>query len=455
MFQEIFLLCLVVMNIFTMAHLGLFVIGGNIYDIKRFRNERLKSKDINQRKHYYKKPLVSVVVPAHNEELVIKRTLDSILASTYKNIEIIVVDDGSTDNTVKAFKAYSKKLNAKKITSYMARNSNTSMLSRHYTRTAKDHVNLVLVTQTNSGKASAMNNAIRNYVKGRYTMCLDADSQLDPEAIEKVVAYFRNRSIIGVAANVRVLDGNNFLSTLQRFEHMIGYRSKKFYTLTNSEFIVGGVASTYRTSVLKSVGLYDTDTQTEDIGLSMKIISQKGNKKHHIVYAPDVVAYTEGVQTLKALFQQRFRWKMGSLQNLIKYKNLIRNEDTDKYSRALTAYRLPVAIFGELLLFVEPIILGYVVYLCLHYHTIAILIGAYFTITIYVLSVLWPDEHLSTSQKFKLSYQACQLYLLLYIMDVVQVAAIFRCLAQYRKVIKRNNSQTWISPKRSGAGVKI
>ena len=450
MFQEIFLLCLVAMNIFTMAHLGLFVIGGNIYDIKRYRNESLKSKDTTRGKRYYKKPLVSVVVPAHNEELVIERTLDSILASTYKNIEIIVVDDGSTDNTVKKFRAYSKKL-----TNYRKRAFQTSKTTWLQTGTAKDHVNLVLVKQSNSGKASAMNNAIKNYVKGRYTMCLDADSQLDPNAIEKAVTYFRNRSIIGVAANVRVLDSNNFLSTLQRFEHLIGYRSKKFYTLTNSEFIVGGVASTYRTSVLKNVGLYDTDTQTEDIGLSMKIISRKGNKKHHIVYAPDVVAYTEGVQTLKALFQQRFRWKMGSLQNLIKYKNMINNENTDKYSRALTVYRLPVAIFGELLLFIEPIILGYVVYLCVHYHTIAILIGAYFTITIYVLSVLWPDEHLSTGQKFKLSYQACQLYLLLYIMDVVQVAAIFRCLVQYQKVIRRNNSQTWISPKRSGVGAKI
>src|SRR5206468_1640829 len=139
------------------------------------------------------------------------------------------------------------------------------------------------------------------------TMTLDADSALDKYAIANAVEYFRDKRVVGVAANVKIMQQHSVLGMLQKFEHMIGYRSKKFYTLTNSEFILGGVASTYRYETLKRVGFYDTDTATEDIGLSLKIVSE-GNKKQRIVYAANVVASTEGVQSYKALFRQRYRW---------------------------------------------------------------------------------------------------------------------------------------------------
>src|SRR5579884_1576561 len=150
-------------------------------------------------------------------------------------------------------------------------------------------------------------------------MCLDADSILHPSAIERAVSYFSDPKIIGVAANVRVIGNRTTLGKLQQFEHMIGYRSKKFYSLSNCEFIVGGVASTYRKSVLKKVKFYDDDTLTEDIGLSLKLIAKEGNRRRRVTYAADVVALTEGVSSFNDLLKQRYRWKMGNLQNLYKF----------------------------------------------------------------------------------------------------------------------------------------
>jgi cellulose synthase/poly-beta-1,6-N-acetylglucosamine synthase-like glycosyltransferase len=241
-----------------------------------------------------------------------------------------------------------------------------------------------------------------------------------------------------------------WLGILQRFEHMIGYRSKKFYSLTNSEFIIGGVASTYRTKVLKRAGLYDTDTMTEDIGLSLKLIFKKGNRRHRIVYAADVVAITEGVETFRGLVKQRYRWKMGNLQNLFKYRKLIGNLNRRKYSRMLTAYRLPMAVVSEIMLLLEPLLLGYVIYLSLHYHTLGILLGAYVTLTAYILWAVWPDEHLTNRQKAQMSVLALGMYVLFYTMDLIQLSAAFRCLTNQRTIRHRDGEQTWVSPLRSG-----
>ncbi|HET6924855.1 MAG TPA: glycosyltransferase [Candidatus Saccharimonadales bacterium] len=446
MFNSWLLYLVAFANVMSMTSLGLYIIGANVYDIKKFRTRKLGAQ--GKRDNL---PLVSVVVPAHNESVVIRRTLDSIRASSYPNIEIIVVDDGSTDDTAAIVREYIMNQPKTVVSSYLSRSTGRSgQLVRRFLRCERDVTPIKLVWQANHGKAVAMNNAIENHVHGSLLMCVDADSILHPKAIQQAVHYFKDPQIIGVAANVRVLDNGTLLGRLQRFEHLVGYRSKKFYTLTNTEFIVGGVASTYRTDVVREVGGYDTDTVTEDIGLSMKLIATYGNRQCRIVYAADVVAMTEGVQTYQQLMRQRYRWKMGSLQNLIKYGNLVANDNATKYSFLLSFYRLPMAFLSELMLILQPLLLGYLIYLSVHYRNPYILFGAYFTITMYVLLTLWPDEYLTVREKLKLSLQTLEIYILFYAMDVVQVSAIFRCLFNREQILKRNASSTWVSPTRAG-----
>jgi cellulose synthase/poly-beta-1,6-N-acetylglucosamine synthase-like glycosyltransferase len=438
-----------------MIHIGLYSIGANSYDILHFKKARdsLRKQRRNRAKKSSRLALVSVIIPAHNEERVIRRTLDSVIASSYSNIEIIVVDDGSADKTAQIVRGYInrlKKVRHLRVWSYFSADGHASSQKRRYLRVHRSNCRLKLVSQRNQGKAAAMNNAIKNHAKGQFIMCLDADSILHPKAIENSVSYFKDYHIIGVAANVRVIESKTVLGRLQRFEHMIGYRSKKFFSLTNCEFIVGGVASTYRKSIIKKVKFYDNDTMSEDIGLILKIVAQEGNRKHRVIYAPDVVAFTEGVQTFNDLLKQRYRWKMGNLQNLFKYRSLIGRYNPKQYSRSLTLYRLPMALLGEVLLIIEPLLLGYIIYLSISYHTFNIIIGAYSIITIYTLFALWPDEHLSAAEKLKMSITALWIYGLFYIMDAIQIYSIFKSLHFYKNIIHRNNTlSTWISPKRA------
>ncbi|HEY4161019.1 MAG TPA: glycosyltransferase [Candidatus Saccharimonadales bacterium] len=453
--KEVLAYVLIFANIISMVHLGLYVVGANVYDIKEFKRKKAAREQIQTAPQAKLQPLVSVVIPAYNERLGVSRTLDSIRRSSYRNIEIIVVNDGSKDNTAGVVRSYIAKQKEYITTSRMVRSMRSGRLYRKYTRESAAKLSIKLVNQTNQGKGAALNNAIANHVRGELVMALDADSVLDPYAIERAVRHFDNPDIIGIAANVRVMGGDNWLALLQRFEHMIGYRSKKFYTLSKSEFIVGGVASTYRTDVVKAVGMYDTDTQTEDIGLSLKLIAHHGNRQKRIEYAADVVAMTEGVQTYRALLKQRYRWKLGSLQNLFKYRALFFSGNDEKYTRRLTAYRLPMAILSELLLLAGPVMLGFIVYLSISRHTPGIILGAYITITLYTLWTIWPDEYLTNRQKAKMSLQGGVMYLLFYAMDLVQLAAVYRCIRNYKKVTFRTATQsTWVSPERAGATVR-
>jgi poly-beta-1,6-N-acetyl-D-glucosamine synthase len=440
--QDFFLWALVTVGLINFIHIGLFIAGANIYDILHLRRKAATTADGEFQ------PLVSVLVPAHNEEAGIIRTIETVSKSTYKNIVIVVIDDASSDGTSRLVREYIRK-HARKTTSRLVLRGGRAV--REYYRTESSLPPICLLTRpVNGGKAAGLNYALKYAVYEGLTMTLDADSMLDKHAIANAVAYFRDEKVVGVAANVKIMQQRTVLGMLQKFEHMIGYRSKKFYTLANAEFIVGGVASTYRYETLKQVGFYDTDTATEDIGLSMKIVAA-GNRAQRIIYAADVVAATEGVQTFQSLLKQRYRWKLGSLQNLLKYSSLLANT-SNIYSRTLTFYRIPMAFLSEIILLVQPLLLGYLLGMSIWHQTAGLWLGGYFTVTVYVLWTVWPDEHHTAWQKVSLSLYAPFMYFCFFIMDTVQINAIVRCLFNARQLTDRSQKHvTWISPERAGA----
>ena len=416
----IFYLFAIVSTLYV-VHFGVYLTGANIYDMWQLRRKR----HTPLRKY---RPLVSVLVPAHNEGMVIVRCLDSIWNSTYQNIQVVVCNDASTDAT--------------------------RALVRAYQRQHPDRDIVMVRKQTNVGKGMVLNHGLKLRAKGELVMTLDADSMLMPQAIENAVAYFEDTSVAGVAANVRIIHEPTVLGVLQRLEHMISYRSKKVYSLLNCEFVIGGVASTYRMDLLRKVGFYDAGTMTEDIGLSMKIVN-RGNRRHRLMYGADVAALTEGVETFGALLKQRYRWKYGSLQNLSKYRHLVHSTKRH-YTTSLTWYRLPMAVWGEIALLASPILWGYVIYLTLSAHDPRLIVGAYLTITVYTLITLWFDEHISFFERVRLSLYAPLAYVIFYVMDFVQFISIARCVPRLRQLLRGHDvGSTWVSPQRIGRKVEV
>lgn len=417
MFLQILFIIFIIVSFINILHFGLYLVGANYYDIKKFR---AKSKVIKRKKGL--RPLVSVLIPAHNEGSGVIKTIESVRKNTHRKLEIIVINDGSTDNTAKLVKQY---------------------ICMHPNRSIS-----LINLRKNVGKASALNKALRRQAQGSLIMTLDSDSILDRKSISNAVKYFDNPKVVGVAANVQIIDNFKLLGLLQMFEYMIGYRSKKFYSESNSEFIIGGVGSTFRAEIIKKVGLYDTNIITEDIALSLKIAAE-GNKDNRLVYGVDVLAKTEAVGTFKSLLSQRFRWKMGILQSLIKHRKMLINTNR-KYSRTLTLYRIPMAFLGELLILLEPLAIGFVVYLIVKSGSLSLWVGTYMTITAYILWNVWPDENIALSRKLKLSLYAPIMYFILYIMNIVQLSAIIKCLFNPKQVLlKTKTLSSWVSPERA------
>lgn len=423
-FHSVIFYVFMTISLINLVHIGLYLIGANYYDMLGFKSARLRREGLRYQ------PTVSVLIPAHNEEQSIIRCINSVRASTARHLEIVVIDDASTDRTVELVQDYIRK--------------NTSF----------SHTVRLIRRIKNAGKASALNYALNQGLKGELVMTLDADSLIHKDAIQNAIEKFRDPTVVGVAANVRVAGSRSILALVQKFEYMVGYRSKKFYSISNSEFIVGGVASTYRYDVLKSVGFYDDDVQTEDIALSLKVTSL-GNRHYRLVYGADVLAMTEGVQSFKALLKQRYRWKLGSLQALLKHKGLFMNLRS-RYSRTLTFYRIPMAFLGELIVLIEPLLIAYTIYLSIQALSPQAFIGAYIFISIYLLWSVWPDEHMPIRDKIKMTACTPLMYFLFYIMNIVQLYAVIRCIFNFKKVLRRvPTSSVWTSPERSGITAKV
>jgi cellulose synthase/poly-beta-1,6-N-acetylglucosamine synthase-like glycosyltransferase len=428
-------------SLLYVVHFCLYLMGANFYDVWQQRRKLVRGvrRPVEYeaecaatatwtRRALPEVPgLVSVVIAAHNEEVDIVRTLDSIRRSTYRSFEVIVADDASID------------LTGRLVRDYQVRHPEMDLR--------------MVRMRKNVGKGAALNSALHRHGRGQFVMTLDADSVIEPDAITNALSYFDDPYVAGVAANVQILEESTVLGILQRFEHMIGYRSKKLYSLLNCEFVVGGVASTYRMRVLRKVGFYDTDTVTEDIGLSAKITGL-GNRRFRLVYGADVVAKTEGVLTLPALTKQRYRWKYGSLQNFIKYRGMVLNPSR-RYTATLTCYRMPMVLLSEFTLLISPLAWTYAVYWSLVTQTPALILGAYVTITAYTLLTVWMDENLSARERARLSIYAPTAYFLFYIMDLVQLTAAIRCIARSRGLFRRPEINTWKSPQRTGSSVVV
>jgi cellulose synthase/poly-beta-1,6-N-acetylglucosamine synthase-like glycosyltransferase/peptidoglycan/xylan/chitin deacetylase (PgdA/CDA1 family)/spore germination protein YaaH len=235
-------------------------------------------------------PLVSVIIPAYNEEQVIETSIARILESDYANIEIIVADDGSKDRT-------------------------SAIVAAAF----GDHPKVTLLTMTNGGKAAALNRALQ-VARGEIVVALDADTQFEPTTIARLVRWFTDDRIGAVAGNAKVGNRVNLVSRWQAVEYVTAQNiERRALTRFDAIMVVPGAVGAWRREALSDVGGYPEDTLAEDQDLTIAI-QRKGWR---VAYDEDAVAWTEAPETFKALSKQRFRWSFGTLQCLWKHRRVL------------------------------------------------------------------------------------------------------------------------------------
>ena len=231
------------------------------------------------------KPFVSILVPAYNEELSVETTLLSCVNQTYPNYEIIVINDGSKDETPQIVDRF--------IEDYRLHN-------------------VKLINQKNQGKAKALNKGLF-HSRGKFVITVDADSKLHHRAIELIMAKFTNNKIGAVAGNVVAISHKKLLSDIQKLEYEIStHFLRESQSVIGSVTITPGAFSAYRKKALKK---FEEGTLTEDFDSSLKVL-EEGSE---IVIAADALCYTQVPLNYTDIIKQRIRWQQGGLEVFSKH----------------------------------------------------------------------------------------------------------------------------------------
>lgn len=278
----------------------------------------LKRGRVQRRAHPRFRPDVTVIVPAYNEEKVIERTVRSILASRYRKLSVLVVNDGSNDAT-------------------------EAVVRRAFRRNKRVRV----ISQANQGKWRAANRAIQD-VTTEFVVMVDADTLVDPQAIGFLVQGLADPEVGAVAGNVKVGNDKGIMTRLQALEYTTAQNiDRRAFELVNGIMVVPGAIGAWRTAAIRQVGLYSGDTLTEDADLTVSLL----RAGFRVRFDERAFTYTEAPETVSMFLRQRLRWTLGMIQTAWKHKGSFGRQG------AIGRLVLPdFLLFGVLMSLLTPIV---------------------------------------------------------------------------------------------------
>jgi cellulose synthase/poly-beta-1,6-N-acetylglucosamine synthase-like glycosyltransferase len=234
-------------------------------------------------------------MPAYNEENYIVASIRTLLDLEYPKdrLELIVVDDGSTDNTYRVAKAF-------------------------------EGPNVRVLTKENGGKGAALNFGIRQ-ARGELVATMDADSYVTRGTIRELIPYFADKDVMAVTPAVKIRESGSWLKEFQRVEYLMILFSRKLLSFIDSVPVTPGPFSMFRRGVFEKVGYFDEHNLVEDQEIALRI--QAANYKIRSSMTADV--YTEPPDNMKDLIKQRVRWQRGGIRNYWKYRGMMRPEYGD------------------------------------------------------------------------------------------------------------------------------
>jgi len=282
-------------------------------------------------KHFAKTPdldsgfnhKVAVLIPAYNEEKVIERTIRAALRSSYRNLRVIVIDDGSKDKTLAVAKdCFSREEAAGRV---------------------------LILTKPNSGKAEALNFGLQHLRQDEEIFIgIDADTVIARDAVALLVPHFLNTKVGAVAGNAKVGNRVNLWTRWQALEYITSQNfERRALNTLGAVSVVPGAIGAWRVSAVHEAGGFHTDTVAEDADLTMALL----RNGYRVEYEDMALAYTEAPVNANGLMRQRFRWSFGILQAVFKHRQVFARKGV------LGWVALPnVVVFQILLPLVSPFI---------------------------------------------------------------------------------------------------
>lgn len=284
-------------------------------------------------------PGISVLVPAFNEEAVIVESVRSLLSLRYPTHEVVVSNDGSTDETldalVRAFDLAPVRLALRDVV--------TSAPIRA-TYVSRQHPNLLVIDKENGGRSDALNAALR-VATHPYVCVIDADSLLEEDALLKVAKPILDDPglVVATGGAIRVVNGcrvdhgrvidvrlpKSRLATIQVIEYIRAFLVARVgWSRHNALGIISGAFGVFDRRILEAVGGYWTDTVGEDFELTLRLhrYLRERDEPYRITFVPDPVCWTEVPEQFSTLSRQRRRWQRGLWQGLRRHQTMMLNK---------------------------------------------------------------------------------------------------------------------------------
>ncbi|WP_078578840.1 glycosyltransferase family 2 protein [Salipaludibacillus agaradhaerens] len=356
------------MGLVGLTYLILFLIAGPRIKKERFLNQQDYVEEMVFNKDTFP---VSVLVPAYNEEVGVSTTVRSMLGLSYPQFEIIVIDDGSKDNTsgkvIEQFKM-------KEINLALRRYFDTKQVTKAYQSTL--YPNLFLLRKDNGGKADALNAGI-NFSRYPYFAAVDGDCILDSDALLKIMKPIidSNGLVTATGGTVRIANGSTItksqvekivlpkgpIELMQIIEYFRAFLIGRLgLSRMNILLIISGAFGVFEKNRVVKVGGYNAKTVGEDMELIVRMHRsiKEEKSKQRIEYIQDPVCWTEAPDSAAVLRSQRKRWQRGLAETLWLHKKMLFNP---KY-KGIGLFSMPYYLLVELLSAVFELI-GYFVIL--------------------------------------------------------------------------------------------
>lgn len=301
-----------------------------------YRNKQREHLQNKLQQSYYIP--VSILVPAYNEEITVVDTVRSLLALEYTLYEIVIMDDGSKDNTtgvlVDAFQMH-------RVDRPIRRQLNCQEALEVY-ETQNEKVPITLVRKKNGGKADSLNMGI-NCAKYPYFICMDADSVLQSDSLDRIVRpVLENKNVVAVGGSVRPANGvvvengklvkyslpKNILACMQALEYDRSFLAARILLdKFNGNLIISGAFGLFDKKTVIAAGGYDPSTMGEDMELVVRLheFCRSNHREYAIKYAPDAICWSQAPEELSGLCKQRKRWQRGLYQSMSGHKQMCAN----------------------------------------------------------------------------------------------------------------------------------
>jgi biofilm PGA synthesis N-glycosyltransferase PgaC len=447
--------------LFYLVVYATYLLVSNLFGSLKMYGYRKMERLHNELEHEFYYP-ISIIVPAFNENETAVQTVRNLLKLDYKTYEIVIVDDGSTDNTKQLLiDTFGLELEKNRPVRYVV---NCRPIREIYTGRAGS-VPLMLISKENGKCKADANNAAINVISYPYFVCMDADEVLQADALKYASrAILENDNVIGVGGNLKISNsvrfknampvfsrlGKNLVADMQTLEYgraFIG--SRIFQNVTNSNLIISGGYGVFRKSAVVEVGGYDQKSLGEDMELTMKLHYHfKNNKKpYSMKYVPDSVCWTQAPESLSDLRKQRQRWHCGLMQNFWKYRKMVLNPRygiigmfTIPYMMLYELYCPFFIVLGWFVIIASTVLnlinVPYVIYVFLLY----VVLGTLLTITMFIDKMFMKDDYFTAADVVKgLCVAIADAFFFRPYLFLIEFIAFFK----YRKI-----SSSWISPKR-------